>query len=448
MIPVTIASTILLILMFLGMPVALSFLASSILYYLLSGESLSRIVPTAFYSLNNFTLLALPLFIIAGNIMQESGIAERLINFSELLLRKIKGGLGAIIPLASMLFGAICGSGTATVAALGEILLPKLTERGWDKRYVCALIAASGPLGFMIPPNINAILFAYVSDTSVAALFLATIIPGILWGLLYILTNRVIYLKYNPNLNKDQVSFKLKNTKKNETNTKQNRPWDEFMISLKETFPAMVMMLIIFGGIYGGIFTPTEAGAVSVIYALLVGVLIYKTMNFRNSFQSFTRTATLLGSFMIIFPMVNIFSRILVLNGVPQAIAVALTAITQNKNMILFLMATVYFICGFFLPVGVLVMIITPLLLPSARFIDLNLIQMGSILMVSIGIGTLTPPMAMNLYVASDISGVEIHEMVGPLIPYIIVSIPILLLVTYVPAVSLWLPKIIMGLPY
>lgn len=435
---VAIASLILLILMFAGMPIAFSFLLSSILYFIISGEGFSTIVPTAFYSLNNFALLALPLFIIAGNLMEASGIAAKLVDFADALLKKVKGGLGALIPLASMFFGALCGSGTATVATLGIILLPKLTKRGWEKSYTTALVAASGPLGYMIPPNINAILYAYVADASVAALFLATLLPGILWGILYMIVNRVIYVKYNPNVieNSQKITEKV--------NYAQN-----LSASMKGVIPALIMPVIILGGIYGGIFTPTEAGAVSCIYAIIVGFFIYKKLKYKNTFNSFKKTAIMIGSFLVVLPMVMVFTRILIINGVPQTIAIWMTSISNNRNIILLLMDLVYFIAGFFLDAGILVMIVTPLMMPVAKIIGLNIIQMGVILMVAVGIGTVTPPMAMSLYVASDISGVGIHEMIKPLIPFIIfAAIPILLLVTYIPALSLWLPKVIMGIPY
>lgn len=440
MIIVVITSIVLLILMFLGMPIAFSFLLASILYFLLSGENFSTIVPTAFYSLNNFALLALPLFIIAGNLMEASGIATKLVDFSEAMIKKVKGGLGSLIPLASMFFGALCGSGTATVATLGVILLPKLTKRGWDKKYTAALIASSGPLGYMIPPNINAILYAYVADASVAALFLATIIPGIIWGLLYMIINRVIYRSYYSEI--------VENTEVGEKKSNHSY-FKNLKIASKGVIPAFIMPVIIFGGIYGGVFTPTEAGAISCIYAIIVGFFIYKKLNIKNTYNSFKNTAFLLGSFMVVLPMVMIFTRILIINGVPQSIAIGMTSLSSNKNVILLFMDIVYFIAGFFLDAGILVMIITPLMIPVAKLIGLNIIQMGVILMVAIGIGTITPPMAMSLYVISDISGVGVHEMIKPLIPFLLyAAIPVLLLVTYIPALSLWLPKIIMGIPY
>lgn len=444
---IIIAILIVLLLMFLGMPVSFSFLFASMAYFFIAGESLSTIAPTTFFSLQNSSLLALPLFIIAGNLMEASGIATKLVDFSESLLKKVKGGFGSIIPLASMFFGALCGSGTATVATLSIILLPKLTKRGWDKRYICALLAAAGPLGYMIPPNINAILFAYISDSSVAALFLATVFPGILWGILYMIINRIIYKKYNPEVMESFLKeIKVKTLRNQDIPLSQRQ---NFYTNLRGVMPAFIMPIIIMGGIYGGIFTATEAGAVSCAYALIVGFFIYKQLNFQNSYESFKKAALLIGSFMIVFPLVMVFSRILVINGIPQAIAIGMTSLTNNRNLILLIMDIIYFIAGVFLNANILVVVLTPLMIPIAYAIDLNIIQLGVMLMVAIGIGTLTPPMALNLYVASDISGVGIHEMVKPLIPFLFLgAIPILLLVTYFPAFSLWLPKVVMGINY
>ncbi|MDD5013757.1 MAG: TRAP transporter large permease [Atribacterota bacterium] len=439
---IIIASLVILISMFIGIPIAFSFLFGSILYMLVAGEGIDTIVTIAFFSLNNFSLLALPLFIIAGNLMDVTGIASVLVNFAEALLKKVKGGMGAVIPLASMFFGALCGSGTATVATLGVILLPKLTKNGWDKRYTSALLAASGPLGYMIPPNVNAILYSFISDASVAALFLATLLPGILWGGLYMVINRIIYAKYNPNITNNII-----NTTTN--TTKRDNYWRDLRASSKGMVPAATMPVIILGGIYGGVFTPTEAGAVSCIYAIAVGIFVYKSLNFRKGFSAFTNTAKLLGSFFIILAMAMVFTRILVINGIPQSIATGMLSLTGNRNVLLLLIAIVFVICGFFLDANILVMVITPLMLPLAHLIELNIIQMGVILMVAIGIGTLTPPMALSLYLIAEIADIKMQDMLKPLTFFILfAAIPILLLVVYVPAFSLWLPKVIMGISY
>lgn len=441
-----IAILIVLILIFVDVPISFSFLFASIAYFILSGEILDSIPPATFRAFQNPALIALPLFLIAGNLMEESGIADQLVNFSERLLKKVKGGFGSIIPLATMFFGALCGSGTAAMAALGSILLPKLDKRGWDRRYTAAFLAASEPLGYMIPPNINAILYAYITDTSVAALFLATTIPGIIWGIIYIIINRVVYKKYNPKVVEDSeiMSSIEEENIKNISLERQNLYSD-----LKGVTPAIIMAIIVLGGIYGGIFTATEAGAVSCIYTLIVGFLVYKKLNFKNSYDSFKKAALLIGSFMIVFPFTTVFSRILVMNGIPQAITVGIISLTDNKNIILLLIDIIYIIAGIFLPPGVLVLVITPLLIPVAQLIGLSTIQLGVMLMIAIGIGCITPPMAMNLFVVSDISGIKIHEMIKPIIVFLVFAeIPMLLLVTYYPDFSLWLPKVILGMSY
>jgi C4-dicarboxylate transporter DctM subunit len=431
--------------MFLGMAVSFSFLTGSLLYILLTGTSMRTVVTTAFFSLESFTLLAIPLFMIAGRLMEVSGIAERLIDFSRALLRKVKGGMGAIIPVSSMMFGALSGSGTATVAALSSILIPRMEKLGWDKRYSAALLGASGPLGYMIPPNMNAILFGVVANTSIAALFLATVVPGILWALMYILINRIIYPKWYSSPESNSSSTVAKETAAT-TSVVQRSYFSDVFSTFKMAIPAFIMPLIIFGGIYGGAFTPTEAGAVACIYALIAGAFIFKTINIKNGLDAFTDTGKSVGSILIILPMVMIFTRLLVLNNVPQMIAEGMQSISSNPNVLLFLIVLILFFAGFFLSTGVLIFVFTPLLMPTANAIGLDPIQLGTILFVAIGVGTLTPPLAMNLFVVSRTSGVPMQDLMKPLLPFLFFgAIPILFLVTYVPEISLWLPRLIMG---
>lgn len=442
------ASIVVLVLIFIGMSVSFSFLTGALLYLIVSGTDMGTVVPDAFFALDSFELLAIPLFLIAGNLMEVSGIAEKLIDFSSALLKKVKGGMGAIIPVASMFFGAINGSGTATVAALSTILLPKLEKLGWDKRYTSAMLAASGPLGYMIPPNMNAILFGVIVNTSIAALFLATVIPGIIWGLLYIVINRIVYKKWcNPEIVASESASASTSALISASTSTGNSYFRDLSSAFKAAIPAFMMPVIIFGGIYGGVFTPTEAGAVACIYGIIAGIFIFKKIKLANGFSAFTDTGRILGAILIILPMVIIFTRLLVINGVPQMVAEGLTSISTNKYVILLMIDLVLFIAGFFLDPGVLIFVIAPLLLPAANAIDLSTIQLGVILFVAIGIGTVTPPMAMNLFVVSKAGGVPLQDMIKPLLPLLIFgAIPVLLLVTYVPEVSLWLPRVVMGL--
>lgn len=446
---VIVASIAVLVFIAIGMPVAACFLVGALFYFVISGDSMGSVVRDAFFSLNSFALLAVPLFMMAGALMEIGGIATRLVDFSRALLKKFKGGVGAIIPVSSMFFGALSGSGTATVAALSAILMPRMTKLGWDKRYIAAFLAASGPLGFMIPPNMSAILYGVVSSSSIAALFLATVIPGIVWGLLYLVINRVIYTKwYTLKLESVAPTLEQKQTVSGEIQIANNNI--SYFADLSKTFlaavPAFVMPIIILGGIYGGIFTPTEAGAVGCIYALLAGAFIYKTINFSNGYRAFVNTGVDLASFMIILPMVIIITRILIRNNVPQMIAESISNVSTNPNIIIFLILVVFLIAGFFLDPGVLVFVLTPLLLPTANMIGMDPIQFGVILFVSIGIGAITPPFALNLFVVSRISGVQVQEMIKPLVPFIVFgALPVLLLVAYIPQFSLWLPNFIMG---
>lgn len=453
---IALASLVLLLLMFAGMPIVFSFLTGSLFYMVMTGTSMGDVVSAVFFSLNNYTILTLPLFIIAGALMDVSGIAEQLIEFSRVLLKRIKGGMGAVIPVSSMFFGAISGSGTATVAAMSKILLPKLEKLGWDKRYTAALVAASGPLGYMIPPNINAILYGVVANTSIAALFLATIIPGIIWGVLYIIINRFVYAKWYKPVDVSAAApdgTVTNGLAANRFGLVQGVPaadgsyFRELYAAFKPAIPAFVMPVIIFGGIYGGFFTATEAGAVSCIYALLAGIFIFKTIKLSNTLSAFRETGEMLGAILIILPMIDVFTRLLVLEGVPAMVAEGLSSISTNKHVVLFLIILILLIAGLALEAPVLIFVFGPLLLPTIQAIDVHPIQFGVILFVSIGIGALSPPVAMNLFIAAKASGVSMEDLMKPLLPYLFFgALPVLLLVTYVPELSLWLPKVVMGL--
>ncbi|MDR2740054.1 MAG: TRAP transporter large permease [Treponema sp.] len=453
---IIICSLLVIVLIVFGMTVSASFLTGALAFLFWTNQSMGAVASTAFYALERSTLLAIPLFMLAGGLMEAGGIAEQLINFCAALLKKIKGSLGATIPLASMFFGAITGSGTATVSALSTIMLPRLTKMGWDKRYTGALLAAAAPLGYMIPPNMNAILFSVVADVSVSALFLATVIPGIIWGIGYIVLNRFIYPKwFDPEIEhrtleeeaKERADASGKTAEINSIAIVEETYWAGVWRTFKSALPALIMPVIIFGGIYSGIFSPSEAGAVSGIYALLIGIFIYRRLKLKNGLAVFTRNGMSLGGFMFILPMVHVLSRYLVLEGVPQSIASGISTVTTNPVIIIMLIDLVLVIAGFFLDAGVLILIITPMLIPTAKMIGLPMTQLAVMMFVCVGIGTVTPPMAMNLFITSKASHVPVSDMIKPLIPMLLfVCIPILLLVTFIPQLSLWLPQMIMGI--
>jgi C4-dicarboxylate transporter DctM subunit len=440
-----IATIVILALIFLGMNVPFCFLTGSLLFAVLSGASMGSFVSTAYYALDSFSTLAIPLFMIAGTLIEHSGIARILIDLAEILLRKIKGGMGATIPVVACFFGALSGSGTATVTTLGSMMAPRLQELGWNKRYVAALIAASGPLGYMIPPNMNAIIYTTVSSASVAALFLATVMPGLIWAGLYLIANRLTYTRWYKPAGENPPDLSAPDSR-GERVQNQNAGGRSLKRTIWAAVPAFLMPVIIMGGIYGGIFTPTEAGGVGCLYALIVGMAVYKKIKLQNAFKSFLSTGSALGSILIIFPMTLIFSRILVVNGVPAVVTGFITGISTNKYIILLVLDIILIIAGFFLDAGVLLLVFTPLLLPTAALIGITQVQLGVIMFVAVGVGTITPPMAMNLFITGKVCNVSVKDMMAPLWPFLVFgAILVLFLVTFVPELSLFLPKLIMG---
>ncbi|MDL2247409.1 TRAP transporter large permease [Bacteroides sp. OttesenSCG-928-J23] len=431
---------IILLLMFLGMQVPFSFLAGTVSYIFLTGSGMATVGPAISYAINSPTLLAVPLFMLAGSLMEISGIADRLIDFAGALLKRAKNGLGATIPLASMFFGALCGSGTATVAVLGNIMVPKLEKMGWKRSYTAALLAASGPLGYMIPPNMSAVIYAVVADCSVAALFLATVIPGVIWGVLYIVLNRFLADKWIEPVPVPQAA-----ASGSDGSLQEESYWAGVLKAFRSSIPAFMLPVIIMGGIYGGICTATEAGAVACVYALLIGIL-FRKINVKSGFGEFVKSGKSLASIFIIFPMVAVVTRFLVINNVPQQITQALTSLSSNRYVILMMINLILFVAGLFFDASIFTLVITPLLLPTAKLIGLDPIQLGVILFVAMGVGTITPPMAMNLFVAGRVCNVKVNDMLRPILPFLFfAAIPILFLVTFVPQLSLWLPNLVMG---
>jgi C4-dicarboxylate transporter DctM subunit len=433
---IAISSFVVLLMIGLELPIALSFLSATFTFVLLTGARTSFITSVAYQALDSFALMAIPFFLVAGDIMNKGGLANRLIAFAGALMARIRGGLGATIPVASMFFGALTGSGTATVAAIGSIMIPRLEKYGYARRYTGALTAASGSLGYMIPPSMLGIIYGVISDTSIAAIFLATILPGIWWGISNVVINAIWCKKWQAEGVKDGNILKRSG----------ENYWGEVGTTFWRAIPAFTMPFIILGGIYGGVFTPTEAGAVSALYALPVGLFIYREIKVRDTLKLFVASARTFGVLFIILSMVLVYTRILLLEGVPQDIALWLSNVSSNKYVVLLILNGIFLIAGMFLDAVTLTVIMTPLMMPAALSMGIDPIHLGTILFVNIGIGTFTPPMATNLFVVSRVGQVPYQNTLKPLIPFLLyAALPSLLLTTYVPWLSLWLPKVIMG---
>lgn len=444
---IVLSVVIILVLILLGMSVPWCFLCGSLIYVLVTGASSGSFVSTALYSLESTSTLAIPLFMAAGVLLEKSGIARTLIDLAEKLMKRFKGGMGATIPVVACFFGALSGSGTATVTTLSSMMAPRLREMGWNKRYLAAFIAACGPLGYMIPPNMNAILYANVSSASVSGLFLATVIPGLIWAALYLVINRLTYHNWHSEENigrlDPETDTVIPMTEAEKARLNQSAGWGKV---IKNALPAFLMPVIIMGGIYSGAMTATEAGGIGCLYAVIVGVFVYRTLKPKSVFGAFVGTGSSLGSFLIMFPMTLIFSRIMVTNGVPDMITSLITGISDNRYVILLILDLVLVLAGCFLDAGVLLLVLTPLLLPTATAIGLTQIQLGVIMFVAVGVGTITPPMAMNIFITGKACNVSVRDMMSPLWPFLVFgALPVLILVTFVPELSLFLPRLIMG---
>ena len=385
-----IAAVLILLMIFSGVAVPLAFLGGSFFVAYMGLGSTGTFATNAFYILNSISMLAIPLFIVGGSLIERSGIANVLIRVADKMLHNVKGGLTATIPVVSCFFGALCGSALATANTLSTAMVPELEKKGYDKAYLAALIAASSPFGFMIPPNVNAIIFASVSSASVGALFMATIVPGLIWAGLYLIINRIIYIKYY------HPEYAGKTVASVSACTEDNEPKEESEKNARETISrnrfflelvvAVLMPIIVLGGIYGGIFTATEAGAITCLYGAIMGVVVYKKLS--------------------LVQLMGVFSK-----GVKDVSAL------------------------------VIILTLVPLLTPIATACGIDTIQLAVIVFVSIGIGSITPPMATCLMACSRVCDVPIHKLIKPILPFLLFgALPILLLVSFVPVVSTWLP--------
>lgn len=423
----TIVLLALLMMLILGTPVGVSFGIAAMLGIFLSGMNSSMIASIAFQSMDSFTIMAIPFFILAGDLMKDGGLSERLILWINGLIGKIRGGLGAVMVVASAFFGAISGSSIATVAAIGSVMIPIMEKYGYHRRYSSALVAATGFLGILIPPSIPMVIFGITANVSIGDLFLSTVIPGLLLAIAYILVNTFLYKKYEiPKTasDRDLTSGNLKR-------------------STLAALPAIILPFIILGGIYGGVFTPTEAAAVAVVYSFIVGFFIYRGLHKKNIKKILLNSALSFAVLLILISFVSALGRYLTLENVPQTISTFLTGAFENKYLFLLVINFIFLVVGMFMETNTAILLFTPLLLPALNLLGIDPVHFGAILILNLGIGSITPPFAANLFVASRISGIPVMKMITPLWPFLfLAAIPVLFIVTYVPWLSLWLPSL------
>ncbi len=427
---------ILVVLVVVGVPIVFSFGAATIWFTLSLGYDPAFLMPTAYSKLNGVVLFAIPLFIMAGGIMEKGKIGGALISFIEIFCGRTKGALCAVASVACAVFGSICGSGAATLSCIGSILAPKMRERNYPMGVAAAVLACAAPIGMLIPPSSIQILYAWSGQLSVLACFLSTVLPGILLTILIAIVGVVMARRES---HKAGVEMIL------DEEVPRHQRW---VMARKRTFsaaPALVMPIIILGGIYGGYMTPSEAAAISVIYALPVSIWVYKGVKIKGLKQVFVETATTTGVIMVMLSTIMVMSRILIMENLPGKVLELLLAISDNKYVILVMINIFLVIIGMIMDDVSGTLLCTPILIPIAISLGVSPYHMAAILGVNLGMGNITPPTAPFLYLGGRICKVNTKDMLKHCVIIILFAyLPTLILTTYVPQMALWLPNLIM----
>ncbi|PSL46991.1 C4-dicarboxylate transporter DctM subunit [Salsuginibacillus halophilus] len=412
------------LLILINVPIAMALGLSSIFTIIFTTNmDLSIVAQRAFASLDSFPIMAIPFFMLAGILMGKGGVSKRLLNFAAALVGWITGGLAMVTVVACMFFSAISGSGPATVAAIGSFMIPEMKKRNYGEGFASAITAASGSIGVIIPPSIPFVLYGVVASVSVGGMFLAGIIPGILIGFSLLLISYVIGKKNNFTSDGQVFSFKY------------------LMKTFWEAKWALLIPVIILGGIYGSVFSPTEAAAVAVVYALVIGVFVYRELNMKNIYECFVEAGIINGATMIIIGLSISFSFLMTSERVPVTIAEYLTDLSSNPIFILLLINLFLLIVGAFIDTISALVVLAPILLPVVTELGVDPMHFGVILITNLAIGFITPPVGVNLFVASNIGGTRIEAISKAVLPILFMLIFSLLVITFVPELSTFLPE-------
>ncbi|MCC8189733.1 MAG: TRAP transporter large permease [Planctomycetes bacterium] len=397
-------------------------LASVVAVYLSPKMQFGHIPQTLVTAIDSFPLMAVPFFILAGEVMGRGGISKRLLHTARAYFGGFTGGLGMVTVAACMFFAAISGSGPATVAAIGSLMIPSMVERGYDRSYSGAIVAAAGSIGVIIPPSIPMVIYSVAVGASISSMFMAGILPGLLIGLALIAMNYTVSRAKGYGGERERFTLPQK------------------LIITGNAFWSLLVPFIILGGIYGGVFTPTEAAAVAVLYGIFVGLVIYQDITVRDLYDIFRRAGLTTATAMIIMGSAAIFGRILTMEQIPTRVAQIITSLTDSKILILLMINGLLLIVGCFMETLAAILILAPILLPVVRLVGVDPVHFGIIMIVNLAIGFITPPLGVNLFVAAGIARLSLEEVCRSIIVPLAVMLVVLVLITYVPALSLAVP--------
>lgn len=411
-------------LLILNMPIALSLGLSAALTMLIFDLPIQSLPSTLHSSTTKFTLLAIPFFFLAGLIMERAGISKRLIQFSQTLTGHLTGGLAIVSIVSACFFAAISGSGPATMAAVGSILIPAMAKSGYRKEMAAGLLATAGGIGIIIPPSIAYIIYAVIAEVSIGELFIAGIIPGLLMGVTLGLVSYFI-------------------AKKERIPTMPRATRSEVIKAFREAAWGLMAPVIILGGIYSGIFTATESAIVAVFYSLIVGIFIYKEIKWRDLPVLLLDSAKTTAMVMLIVASASIFAWLITVEGIAEDIASSMLDLVGNKYMMLLMINIVLLLAGMFVDAISAFYIFLPIFLPILAAMHIDPIHFGVMMTMNLAIGLVTPPVGLDLFVACGLAKISLKEISIGVIPFILAALAALLLVTFIPEITLWLPNLL-----
>lgn len=410
--------------MLMGVPVGMCLAIAAMAGLLLISPDVLIMMPQKFISgLDSFPLLAIPLFVLAGQLMSHGGLARRIVDMSLVFVGHIRGGLGLVVIFSTMLMSGISGSPAANTAAIGSIAVPAMVKRKYPVGFATAILAAAGGVSTLVPPAIDLIIIGVIANISIGALFAAGVLPAVLCGVaIMVLANYKARKMALPLIDPMSREEKLK--------------------TLRDGLLPVLMVLIILGGIYGGVFTPTEAAAVAVVYGFCVAFFIYKELKLKDLPEVLLKTCSLTGVVLLVLATANMFSFVLTFEGLPLAMADMITAYAFNWIMFILFVHILFFVLGMVMDCLPPILILMPILVPVATALGIDPVHFGIIVAANVGLGMVSPPVGICLFVACGIADTRIERVVRPLLPFLLILVISLMVITFVPQISLFLPRL------